>query len=98
MAFTIRFTPPAREHLKAFRKRDQQIVLDAVERQLRDRPEQATRNRKKLEENPLAPWELRVGSFRLFYDVNQEDRVVVVLAVGRKTHNVLRIGDEEVEL
>jgi mRNA-degrading endonuclease RelE of RelBE toxin-antitoxin system len=98
MAFTVRFTPPAREHLKGFRKRDQRIVVGAIERQLVDRPEQPARNRKKLEENPLAPWELRVGNYRVFYDVNQEDGVVVILAVGRKERNILRIGDEEVEL
>jgi hypothetical protein len=34
----------------------------------------------------------------VFYDVNQTENEVVVLAVGEKTHNVLRIGGEEIEL
>jgi mRNA interferase RelE/StbE len=98
MAFTIQFAPPARLHLKALRKRDQQILLDAIGTRLTDRPEQPPRNQKKLQENQLAPWELRIGPFRVFYDVHGPEGIVVILAIGRKAHNVLRIGNEEVEL
>src|SRR5436305_12639811 len=76
MPFELQFSPKARDHLKAFRKRDRQIILDGIEAQLRDQPDRATRNRKQLEENPLAPWELRVGDFRVFYDVNAEEKRV----------------------
>jgi mRNA-degrading endonuclease RelE of RelBE toxin-antitoxin system len=51
-----------------------------------------------LEENALAPWELRVGDFRVFYDVDAGAERVVVIAVGTKEHNTLRIGGEEIEL
>jgi hypothetical protein len=37
-----------------------------------------------------------VGNFRVFYDVGELE--VVIVAVGKKTHNVLRIGGEEIEL
>ena len=97
-AFDIQFSPSARRHLQPLRKRDQQIILDTTERQLRHQPDVPSRNRKRLAENPLAPWELRVGDFRVFYDVDREALVVVILAVGKKTHNTLRIGNEEVEL
>jgi hypothetical protein len=33
-----------------------------------------TRNRKPLRDNPLADWELRVGRFRVFYEVDAEER------------------------
>jgi len=49
-------------------------------------------------EKRLAPWELRVGDFRVFYDVNASEEQVVVLAIGQKTHNTLRIGGEEIDL
>ena len=98
MAFEIRFSPLARKHVKALRKRDQQIVLDAIEVQLRHQPHQQTKKRKPLEENPLAPWELRIGDFRVFYDVDREGGLVVIVAVGKKIHNVLWIGGEEVNL
>ncbi len=51
-----------------------------------------------MEDNALAPWELRVGDFRVFYDINVEEESVVILAVGHKVHNKLFIGGEEIEL
>lgn len=80
------------------RKRDQQIIVDAVDEQLTHQPDQPTTQRKRLDDNPLAPWELRVGDFRVFYDVNRDDQVIAVVAVGQKVHNRLRIGGEEIEL
>jgi len=80
------------------RKRDQQIIVDAISVQLPTQPDQATKNRKRLQDNPLAPWELRVGRFRVFYDIDSENLEVIVVAIGQKTHNILRIGDEEIEL
>jgi mRNA-degrading endonuclease RelE of RelBE toxin-antitoxin system len=97
-AFTIQFLPRAREQLKAFRKRDQQIIIDAINVQLRDQPDKPTRKRKHLEYNPLAAWELRIGEFRVFYDVDIESILVIIVAFGKKSHNVLWIDDEEVQL
>jgi len=54
-AFVIQFSPQALDHLKYFTKRDQQIILNAIEVHLSDQPDRQTRKRKKLEENPLAP-------------------------------------------
>jgi len=84
MAFRIDFSNRARDNLKALWKRDQQIVVDAIAVQLTHQPDQPTRQRKKLEDNELAPWELRVGDFRVFYDVNLKNKLVVVVAVGQK--------------
>jgi len=98
MAFAIEFSPDARDHLRWLRKRDQQIVIDAVAAQLTHQPDQPTGHRKPLKENTVAPWELRIGDFRVFYDVVHDDEVVVIVAVGQKTHNQLRIGGEEIEL
>jgi len=47
-------------------------VLDQIEVQLTYRPDVETRNRKRLRPNPLAPWELRIGEIRVFYDVNAD--------------------------
>ena len=98
MPFAVEFSDRAREHMNAFRKRDQQIIADSVGVQLISQPDQPTRNRKKLEDNPLAPWQLRVGNFRVFYDVFPAEQQVIVLAVGQKKHNVLWIGGREVQL
>ncbi len=49
--------------------------------------------------NPLAPWELRIGDLRVYYDVIDEPEAIVhVRAVGIKDHNILRIGGEEINL
>jgi len=39
-----------------------------------------------------------VGPFRVFYDVDSDAERVVILAVGKKEHNRLFIGGEEIEL
>jgi hypothetical protein len=49
--------------------------------------------------NPLAPWELRVGDLRVYYDVQTHpDRVVYVNAVGIKRGNRVFVGGVEVDL
>jgi mRNA-degrading endonuclease RelE of RelBE toxin-antitoxin system len=67
---------------------------------LRHEPLTETRNRKRLGENPLSDWELRIHQFRVFYDVVDEDdrRVVKIKAVGHKDHNTLIIGGKEGQL
>ncbi len=100
MAFEIRFTPTAADHVCAYKKFEQQIILDAVEEQLGHEPTTETRNRKRISENPLSDWELRVQAFRVFYDILEEDdrHVVKIKAVGHKTHNKLYVGGKEVQL
>ena len=49
--------------------------------------------------NPIAPWELRIGNLRVYYDVEEEPgRKVVILAVGVKQRNRVRIGKDLVRL
>jgi mRNA-degrading endonuclease RelE of RelBE toxin-antitoxin system len=49
--------------------------------------------------NPLAPWELRIGDLRVYYDVEEKpEPTVCVLAVGVKQRNRVRIGREVLEL
>jgi len=79
--------------------RQQTIVLDAVDRQLLNQPNVETRNRKPMRPNPVAPWELRIGNLRVYYEVNDDpERTVVVLAVGIKDRDRVRIGGETVKL
>ncbi|CAN5778035.1 hypothetical protein BH23PLA1_BH23PLA1_18900 [soil metagenome] len=100
MAFEIQFTPTAADHVRAYRKFEQQIILDAIEAQLKHEPATETKNRKSLSENELSDWELRVQTFRVFYDiVEEEDRhIVKIKAIGHKVHNKLHIGGKEVQL
>lgn len=73
------------------------MILAAIETQLSHQPLVETRNRKRLRPNPIAPWEMRVRSMRVFYEVDQPG-VVTVLAIGAKRGNRLYIEGEEMEL
>lgn len=62
-------------------------------------PTLPSRNRKLLRANPLAPWELRVGDLRVYFDVTTEPvPVVTVRDVGVKVRERVWIAGEEVEL
>lgn len=96
--FRLEFTPEALEDLRLLRTYDQRRILDAIKAQLQHQPTQETRNRKRLRPNELAEWELRVADFRVFYDVDEEDVLVKIVAVGYKRGNTLFIHGEEYEL
>jgi len=99
VAYEILFAESVAEHLGHLTAAERARVLDAVERQLAQQPLIETRNRKPLRPNPVAPWELRVGALRVFYEVvSAQPPAVRVLAVGKKWGNVLRIGQQEIEL
>ena len=99
MAFNILYSPAAVDHLTALTKAEQVRIVDEVELQLTHQPMLQTRKRKILRPNPIAPWELRVGEFRVFYSVQVlPESKVYVKAVGKKFHNELWIGGERIEL
>jgi mRNA-degrading endonuclease RelE of RelBE toxin-antitoxin system len=94
----IEFTPEAVDDLASLRQFDQRRVITEIENQLPHEPTIETRNRKRLRPNALAEWELRVGAFRVFYDVASEDEIVKIVAVGCKEGNDLFIHGERYEL
>ena len=99
MPYRIEYSPDAEEHLRTLTARQQAVVLDTVDRQLTHQPMVETQNRKPMRPNPVAPWELRIGNLRVYYDVGDEpEAVVYVRAVGVKRRNRVRIGKEVIEL
>ncbi|HJU05190.1 MAG TPA: type II toxin-antitoxin system RelE/ParE family toxin, partial [Nitrospiraceae bacterium] len=81
----MEYSPDAEEHLRALTARQQAMILDGVEKQLTHEPTVETENRKPMRPNPLAPWELRIGKFRVYYDVQEGPaQMVSILAVGIK--------------
>jgi mRNA-degrading endonuclease RelE of RelBE toxin-antitoxin system len=97
MAYEIRFSRDAERQLGQLTARARSILIEAIEEQLTHQPEVPTRHRKLMRENPLADWELRVGEYWLFYDVDSDQDIVMILAIGVKSHNVLRIEGEEID-
>jgi mRNA-degrading endonuclease RelE of RelBE toxin-antitoxin system len=77
---------------------DRRRFVTALEVLLTHGPTKETRNLKRLRPNDLAEWELRVGAFRVFYDVVADDEIVKVVTVGWKRGNNLLIHGEEYAL
>jgi mRNA-degrading endonuclease RelE of RelBE toxin-antitoxin system len=99
LSYRIEYSPDAVDHLRGLSAREQRNLVDAVDERLADQPTVETRNRKPMRPNPVAPWELRAGRLRVYYEVREEpEPVVLVLAVGVKDRNVVRIGGEEIVL
>jgi mRNA-degrading endonuclease RelE of RelBE toxin-antitoxin system len=88
--FAIEFAPEALLELQRLRATDQRKLIDAVEKQLAHEPEKITRRRKQLVgisppwEQVRPVWQLRVGDFRVFYDVDSEAQLVIIRSVRRK--------------
>jgi len=74
--FQIEFTSDAVDDLRTFRKSEQRTIFDQIGEQLSYEPEVDTRNRKKLRPNDVAKYELRIGKYRVFYDVDEQAQTV----------------------
>ncbi len=88
--YSIEFSEGADGDLAGLRAFDQRPILDAIEEQLLHEPTRETRNRKMLPGvvppfDAVPPvWELRVGEYRVYYDVGEAGKRVSVRAIRRK--------------
>ena len=97
----IILSPAALDHIAAFKARQRRTILDEIELQLAHEPTLVTQQRKPMRPNPLASWELRIGQFRVYYQVehDQPDQATVyIIAVGIKIRDRIMIGGKEVKL
>jgi len=72
------------------------VIISGITTHLPDQPEVANKHKKSLRTNPIAPWELRIDIYRIFYRL--ENATVFIIAVGHKVHNKLYIRGKEVAL
>ena len=93
--FHLEITESARDDLRFLQPFEQRHILDAIAQQLLNEPLTATRHRKPLRPNDLSTWELRIGKYRIFYDVEEESATVRVKAIGWKHHNRLFLRSKE---
>ena len=111
MAYSVIFAQSVKDQLQSMTATQRKTLLEAIEQQLTQEPLVETRNRILLRPNPVAPWELRVGPLRVFYEVvatpesqpidpgsEHQQGVVQILAVGQKRGNELRIAGKKIEL
>lgn len=96
--YKIGFTERALEDLAWFKKNEQNEIRDGICNNLEHEPVVETRNRKKLRPNETAEWELRIGKFRVFYDVDQVVRIVAIEDIAEKKGRLLFFQGEERKL
>lgn len=101
--YELVYAPEVYKHLETIDGKHHNLLKRTIDEQLSYSPEVETRNRKPLEQPALfdATWEVRCGPnnrFRILYDIDTVERVVLILAIGVKEGNRLYIGGEEVEL
>jgi mRNA-degrading endonuclease RelE of RelBE toxin-antitoxin system len=97
--FRIEYAEAALRHLRDLTAQERAQVLDTVVQQLEYQPTLPTRNRKLLRANRVAPWELRIGDRRVYFDVQEAPvAVVTIRAVGVKVREKTLIGGAEIEI
>ena len=96
--YKISFTEEVLEDFAWFKKNEQNEIRDGILKNLEREPTVETRNRKRLRPNQTAEWELRIGSFRVFYDVDEIVRIVAIEAIAEKKRDSLFFQGEEREL
>ncbi|HAX74965.1 MAG TPA: addiction module toxin RelE [Cyanobacteria bacterium UBA11372] len=87
--YEIEFTPESLQDLRYFRKFEQNIIIDAIQTQLIYEPAVETNNRFRRNPPDIAEWELRIGVFRVFYNVDQIVKIVSVEKIGEKPNNTV---------
>jgi len=84
MPYEIRYSNEAVEQLKKLRVFDRTAILDQIEQILSVNPIIVSKSRiKRLREPAPTQYRLRVGEFRVFYDV-RETAVLVIQILGKQ--------------
>jgi mRNA-degrading endonuclease RelE of RelBE toxin-antitoxin system len=97
MKFLLTATPSADADIEYYKAFEQRVIVDAIKVHLLIDAHVETNRRKKLTQHPIATWELRVGKYRVFYEL-EEPTTVKIVAVGHKEHNELFVRGKRVEL
>ena len=94
--FHIEFKGEALAALRRLKAFYAQQILDAVESQLRFEPERTSRTRiKRLRGKQHATFRLRVGDYRIFYDVMESVVSVVAILHKKETPKFYEQGEEQ---
>jgi len=87
--YAVMYQPEAVAELNELRAFDRVRVLDAIAENLRDAPASAGGKKKRLDlGGGDFIWQLRVDDYRVFYDVVENEEIVIVRHVrlkGRKS-------------
>ena len=100
-SFSLLVAPVVHDHLSAIDAKYDSLIRQKIQEQLSYEPDVETRNRKPVRSPAAfeAEWEPRFGPanrFRVFYQIDHENRQVRIVAIGVKDRNRLVVGGEEV--
>ena len=88
--YRVEYADDISDDLAGLRAYDRKRILDRLEKQLRYAPNKRTKNKKPLHglvppwEHTDPVWELRIGEYRVFYDVDEPASLVTVRAIRYK--------------
>ena len=84
--YHIEYTRAADEDLRYFTKREQKIIRTGIKEQLLYQPTVITTNRFPREDrsDKIADWELRVGDYRVYYNVQEAVKIVRIERITEK--------------
>lgn len=88
--FTVLFSRDVENDLKTISVFYRNKILDEIKKQLTQNPTSLTKNKKVLV-NLIPPWEadsmvweMRIGEYRVFYDVDESTQTVFIRAIRKK--------------
>jgi mRNA-degrading endonuclease RelE of RelBE toxin-antitoxin system len=88
MPFRIEFARAAKADLRALGKSDQVKVLDRIVLHLSHQPTSQSKSRiKALRPGTFPPYRLRVEEFRVYYDIDDAERLVIIYGVVPKAQS-----------
>ena len=98
MRFDIEFDPTAIEDLRPLRAYDRANILDTIERVLSAAPTQTGKSRIKRLRGLASPrYRLRIGDFRVFYDVTGQQVYVMRILAKAAVVSYLKELSREIE-
>ena len=93
MPYEIRYSNQAVEQLKELKSFDRSAILDGTEQILSVNPTVVSKSRlKRLREPSPTQYRLRVGEFRVFYDVQDENETVMIVQILSKRASLDYLG------
>lgn len=84
MPYEIIIVANAQDDLDVLRAYDRRIILHAIETHLRHRPTRTSGRIRELAQPAISRYRLRAGDHRVYYDVDEENRRVIIIQVYKK--------------
>jgi mRNA interferase RelE/StbE len=97
MKYEIILAPEAADDFKKLVARDRSLIRDAIETHLRHEPQRTSKSRiKRLRGISRPQFRLRVGEFRVFCDVKEDNvEVLAIISKSKAAQWLGQVGEEE---